>query len=435
MKKLTCEMCGGTDIVKMDGMFLCQTCGTKYSVEEAKKMMIEGTVDVSGSTVIVDNSSLIDNYLKIAESALESSNEEEAELYSNKILEIDPMNYKAWLIKGQAVGVRSSLLLPRLEEEVKCINKAIENCPENVKEQVIKEADNAIYSISLAYVNAACIDYVDYCSYDLDTYLKKVETLKRIVEDVKLYSISLLDKYGVQTKDLKDNIAKLISQHVEKFNNTYENLYDSHYYTSIDECIEFRKKYLAAIELLELAISFVENNKENIDRYAQIYYIIDGLVNTNLYYKNSNDVNVQVKFTKEHYLELINKENEYLRKIKEIDPTYDYFGEFDVIDPLSSYDDYTSSSPSSGCYIATAVYGSYDCPEVWTLRRFRDYCLAETWHGRRFIETYYLISPKLVKWFGSTEWFKKMWKNKLDKIVKNLHTKGYESTPYMDRKW
>lgn len=40
---------------------------------------------------------------------------------------------------------------------------------------------------------------------------------------------------------------------------------------------------------------------------------------------------------------------------------------------------------SGGCYIATAVYGSYDCPEVWTLRRFRDNFLAENWLGRMFI--------------------------------------------------
>ena len=31
-----------------------------------------------------------------------------------------------------------------------------------------------------------------------------------------------------------------------------------------------------------------------------------------------------------------------------------------------------------GCYIATCVYGSYDCPQVWTLRRFRTACLAKT---------------------------------------------------------
>ena len=49
MKQLTCEMCGSTDLMKQDGVFVCQSCGTKYSVEEAKKMMIEGTVTVNVS--------------------------------------------------------------------------------------------------------------------------------------------------------------------------------------------------------------------------------------------------------------------------------------------------------------------------------------------------------------------------------------------------
>ncbi|BCN30374.1 hypothetical protein bsdtb5_16690 [Anaeromicropila herbilytica] len=33
------------------------------------------------------------------------------------------------------------------------------------------------------------------------------------------------------------------------------------------------------------------------------------------------------------------------------------------------------------CYIVTAVYGSYDYPQVWTLRRFRDFYLAKSWYG------------------------------------------------------
>ena len=41
MKQLTCEMCGGTDLLKQDGVFVCQSCGTKYSVEEAKKLMVD----------------------------------------------------------------------------------------------------------------------------------------------------------------------------------------------------------------------------------------------------------------------------------------------------------------------------------------------------------------------------------------------------------
>ncbi len=88
-----------------------------------------------------------------------------------------------------------------------------------------------------------------------------------------------------------------------------------------------------------------------------------------------------------------------------------------------------------GCYVATAVYGSYDCPQVWTLRRYRDDTLAETWYGRLFIRVYYAVSPTLVKWFGRTGWFKKLWKGKLDRMVANLNAEGVEDTPYEDRFW
>ena len=93
------------------------------------------------------------------------------------------------------------------------------------------------------------------------------------------------------------------------------------------------------------------------------------------------------------------------------------------------------AAPTSGCYVATAVYGSYDCPEVWTLRRYRDNTLAESIFGRAFIHTYYAISPTLVKWFGKTQWFKTLFKGKLDKMVKSLNEKGFEDTPYEDKNW
>jgi hypothetical protein len=92
-------------------------------------------------------------------------------------------------------------------------------------------------------------------------------------------------------------------------------------------------------------------------------------------------------------------------------------------------------SKKTGCYIATAVYGSYDCPQVWTLRRYRDFTLAKTWFGRAFIYVYYAISPTLVKWFGDTNWFKNMWKPTLDKMVTTLQNQGVENTPYEDMNW
>ena len=105
---------------------------------------------------------------------------------------------------------------------------------------------------------------------------------------------------------------------------------------------------------------------------------------------------------------------------------------------ISKYDssyEVIENQSGGGCYVATAVYGSYDCPQVWTLRRYRDTKLAKTWYGRAFIKTYYAISPTLVKWFGNTEWFKKMWIGRLDKMVNKLQTEGFESTPYEDTNW
>lgn len=90
---------------------------------------------------------------------------------------------------------------------------------------------------------------------------------------------------------------------------------------------------------------------------------------------------------------------------------------------------------SGGCYVATCVYGSYDCPEVWTLRRFRDYYLAETWYGRLFIKLYYVISPLVVCLFGRYSFFRNFWRRYLDKIVYRLREKGFKSTKYFDRDW
>ena len=92
-----------------------------------------------------------------------------------------------------------------------------------------------------------------------------------------------------------------------------------------------------------------------------------------------------------------------------------------------------SHSNNSGCYIATSIYGSYDCPQVWTLRRFRDDTLDASWFGRCFIKTYYTISPTLVKWFGESAIFKGVFTPILDKLIKSLKDKGVSDKPYNDK--
>ena len=115
MKQLTCEMCGSTEMVKDGGFFVCQTCGTKYSVEEAKKMMIEGTVDVQG-TVRVENQSNVDGLMRIAKTAFESENYEKAIDKCDEIISMSSNNYDAWKLKADAlVNVSTKSGNPGLE--------------------------------------------------------------------------------------------------------------------------------------------------------------------------------------------------------------------------------------------------------------------------------------------------------------------------------
>ena len=95
---------------------------------------------------------------------------------------------------------------------------------------------------------------------------------------------------------------------------------------------------------------------------------------------------------------------------------------------------YAPKQPAKkGCYVATCVYGSYDCPEVWVLRRCRDNTLDNHFLGRMFIKVYYLFSPTLVKVFGKKRWFLCGCKAMLNTIVSALQKKGVENTPYDDK--
>ena len=98
MKKLACEMCGSADLLKQEGVFVCQSCGIKYSAEEVKKMMIEGTVEVAG-TVKVDNTANVESMMKRGWMAMEDENHHEAYKFFENALNSNPDHAPAYVGK------------------------------------------------------------------------------------------------------------------------------------------------------------------------------------------------------------------------------------------------------------------------------------------------------------------------------------------------
>lgn len=366
MKALTCEMCGSTNLIKQDGVYVCQSCGTKYSVEEAKKMMVEGTVDVKG-TVQVDRSNETKNLISLANSAIESVNGEEAYSYANRALENDPQNAQAWFIKMKAVGLTAIL------KDLKVLDVI------NAGENAIKFSDGELTKDVYTYYLTKSLNDLKFCM----TQMKDTDAIKRLYD-----ANCRVNAFKATENTLaSDTIADIILQQVD-----------------------------LVVKLRDMVPNSVVSSDEGIaDLVGEVakqwvYYTNSVNARFNVYGTKLNDTTVQ-------------KYRSILARIKEGLPE----------EKQSEVSDDQISNPSKGCYVATVVYGSYDCPEVWTLRRFRDYTLDETLAGRSFIKTYYAISPTLVKIFGNKKWFKAMWKPVLDKMVSKLQSRGLKSTPYNDK--
>lgn len=500
MKQLTCEMCGSTDLIKQDGFFVCQVCGCKYSVEEAKKMMIEGTVDVQG-TVKVDNSAFVEKYLANARRAKQKEDWAETEKYYNMVEQNDPTNVEA-IFYSTFARVKLALLEAEtkdkrqgvfnvLEKSVSIIDDNYDNKNEELQHLLFEIIDDIKGLKTSKIVPTTHLqEYVTKNGYgnivDRNQVVENDSldvTYNMINKVIVAYGESIGNIIVVQCKDLSKE--EILNKALETLKNGYPE-FALHYFSeyikkNTDAPIGYVGKACAicyteggtmknVLENLKKAIPFIASDDEEKNNIKFIINYRDKDIMTLLMVASMNYDYEAVKYLVESGADIHAESNkatalwiicrkkpdesnvEAARKIAKL--LLDNGAKADIINTggVSLYNKNTDSeivemllakypdlekgkAAGGGCYVATAVYGSYNCPEVWTLRRYRDYTLGSTWHGRAFIKTYYAISPTLVKWFGETEWFKKMWRGTLDRMVTNLQEKGFENTPYEDKNW
>lgn len=347
MKQLTCEVCGGNDLLKQDGVFVCQSCGCKYSVDEVKKLMVQISEPVK-----VEGIYSLEDELKSAKTLMNLHQYERAKEKYHSLCDKNPNNWECWwgLYNSSKISEKLSYdgydysLLPPVEKHYIL---ALDFVPENLRDAIEKKHD------------------ADWREYYNSVFFSSYRDGSNEPE-----ILITLRNEAIAKAELCNKVKNKI-----KLLGTLSNL-------KIEDVVKRYKYVEKFIEVREHSISFIA------------YYCGVG-----------DDCATEHK-------ECIT----FLKKIINLESV------------LSDFKD-------DGCYIATSIYGSYDCPQVWTLRRYRDYTLTQTWYGRAFIKTYYAISPTLVKWFGNTTWFRNFWKNRLDRMVNNLKNKGFEDKPYDDKNW
>ncbi len=223
MNQLRCEMCGSTDLVKQDGMFVCQVCGAKYSIEEAKKMMIEGTVDVTGSTVKVDNTSFVQKYLANARRALDKQDWEEVEKYYNLVEQNSPNNMEAVFFSayGKAMLSFTDQDYFKREQKVAVLNKSIsvisdyfEVTDENKEEVLNKIAQYVENIVNVTYVHKVNGVGTGSEEWQMGLIISVIQSFTQELEQISAlhkdgYILKLLERFKQKLNTINASLAKL----------------------------------------------------------------------------------------------------------------------------------------------------------------------------------------------------------------------------------
>jgi len=316
MKQLVCEMCGGTDLVKQDGLFICQSCNAKYSVEEAKKMMVEGTVQIEG-TIKLDNSESIRNSLDIAKSSLQGGNGKEAFEYANKALEISPKSSEAWIIKMKSLQFVGTIGDPKIGEVLSCGKNAIEFSGENKKDvgfEVYKYyLSRAFELLSIATIRINDVENVKQIFQTMVVVSFLTASQKVLNSDS--VTVNLLEglsnnamflKMAVPEETIKDydelqGLVKLIGNQYDAYTEGLKQRYTIYGATLNPEALtarkntsnEFKKGILSEHERIQRRQATKEAKEKEMKEAEEAYFISNSNVADDIAYKRASILPIQ----------------------------------------------------------------------------------------------------------------------------------------------
>ena len=125
MKRINCEVCGSAEMLKENGVFVCQSCGCKYSLEEVRKMLIDEapTVQLGKVSSSAGQTEEYENMLKATRDAMDDGRFDSAYTNSVRLIAMKPDVPELIAIQALAIWGKEKIALDIPSSTVKGMDR------------------------------------------------------------------------------------------------------------------------------------------------------------------------------------------------------------------------------------------------------------------------------------------------------------------------
>lgn len=312
---MICEICHGREFLLKGDEYICTRCNTRYTIEEAMKLMGNNDTDTS-------RAAQVKNYLDHAVQSRNTGAFFESEVYCNKALEIDAENYQALRLKAEVVALQTNYSDDRTVEAISTYEKALSVAPEEFHDnlqdtsaQVIATAvQTRAMQLGSQYTNVGS-GHEGNALLGLPLYV--VDRDARLREAT---GASILE-LGVRT-----NIANVMcNSAANAWNQRIVPSYVKNEHrdkAAMDAFVDGGDEVLAVIEC---AIGFdSKNTKENKQRYANLIAVQESLIDAHSMRDDGGRWVRAYSLSEENKASRCDDIQRWVHEVQEIDPGFTY---------------------------------------------------------------------------------------------------------------
>lgn len=176
-----------------------------------------------------EKNQMIQNYFILAQTAYDSQNFMDAEQYANRVIEVDPTNSDAWLMKGNCAGWQTYNPTFRMLESINCWNTCVINASESEKEDYLFTVRTNCIEVAVAYVLR------NTQGFKKNPGEEEIAKIKETIDFVEPMMRKANETFGVDIVAYEDKLASNLSAMVTEVSKQATNAFGKRKETQTDE--------------------------------------------------------------------------------------------------------------------------------------------------------------------------------------------------------